>query len=367
MVASMLALAMAVAALAIFAFQPASEEPLPVPRVSATDGGGAADDPTRAKPSEVLAGFEPGTSEEARGRAARGVGAQDREVVFRGRGRYPRVELLRLPRGSSNAQAVGRLRQDPAVAYSEPNWIQRPAETSNDTYFTNGSLWGMYGQGTSPDNEHGSQAAKAWAAGHTGAERVYVGVIDEGIQYSHPDLKPNAWNNPSDQPDGVDNDGNGYVDDTRGWDFANNDGSVYDGGHQGPPRQARDSRRRGQLEGHLRLWQVPRPERRTTANAIRAVDYFTDLKARHGLNLLATNNSWGGGGFSQGLLDAINRGGDANILFVAAAGNGGSDGVGDNNDLTASYPSNYQCWTLARTEDCLIAVAALTSSVAPLG
>ena len=67
------------------------------------------------------------------------------------------------------------------------------------------------------------------------------------------------------------------------------------------------------------------------------------------------------------MLDAINRGGDANILFVAAAGNGGSDGVGDNNDLTASYPSNYQCWTLARTEDCLIAVAALTSSVAPLG
>ena len=59
----------------------------------------------------------------------------------------------------------------------------------------------------------------------------------------------------------------------------------------------------------------------TTANAIKAVDYFTDLKTRHGLNLVATNNSWGGGGFSQGLYDAIARANAASILFVAAAGN----------------------------------------------
>ena len=99
----------------------------------------------------------------------------------------------------------------------------------------------------------------------------------------------------------------------------------------------------------------------TTANAIKAVDYITDLKTRHGLNIVATNNSWGGGGFSQALLDAINRGGNADILFIAAAGNGGSDGVGDNNDSTASYPSNYQC-TANGSYDCVIAVAAITST-----
>ena len=76
----------------------------------------------------------------------------------------------------------------------------------------------------------------------------------------------------------------------------------------------------------------------TTANAIKAVDYVTDLKTRHGLEIVATNNSWGGGGFSQALLDAIDRGGDADILFIAAAGNGGRDGVGDNNDVTPNYP-----------------------------
>jgi subtilisin family serine protease len=104
----------------------------------------------------------------------------------------------------------------------------------------------------------------------------------------------------------------------------------------------------------------------TTANAVKAVNYFTDLKLRHGLNIVATNNSWGGGGFSQSLLNAINAGGNAGILFIAAAGNGGSDGVGDNNDSTASYPSNYQC-TANGTYDCVIAVAAITSSGAKSG
>ena len=101
----------------------------------------------------------------------------------------------------------------------------------------------------------------------------------------------------------------------------------------------------------------------TTANAVKAVNYLTDLKTRHGLNIVATNNSWGGGGFSQALLDAIRRGGAANILFIAAAGNGGNDGVGDNNDTTASYPSNYNCQGgVNPSYDCVIAVAALTST-----
>ena len=82
--------------------------------------------------------------------------------------------------------------------------------------------------------------------------------------------------------------------------------------------------------------EVPRPERGTTANAIKAVDYLTDLKTRHNLNIVATNNSWGGGGYSQALHDAIIRGAKAGILFIPAAGN--SD---HNNDTKNSYPSNY--------------------------
>ena len=94
-------------------------------------------------------------------------------------------------------------------------------------------------------------------------------------------------------------------------------------------------RRRHQLERHDDSGEVPRRRGGTTANAVKARRLPHDLKTRHGINIVATNNSWGGGGFSQALLDAINRGGDAGILFIAAAGNGGSDGVGDNNDTTA--------------------------------
>jgi subtilisin family serine protease len=80
---------------------------------------------------------------------------------------------------------------------------------------------------------------------------------------------------------------------------------------------------------------------------------MTGLKSR--VPIVATNNSWGGGGFSQALMDAITRAGDADILFVAAAGNGGRDGVGDDNDKTPHYPSSYPNWNI-------IAVAAITST-----
>jgi len=88
----------------------------------------------------------------------------------------------------------------------------------------------------------------------------------------------------------------------------------------------------------------------TTANAIRAIDYFTDLKVRHGLDIVATNNSWGGGGYSQALFDAISRAQARNILFVAAAGNESND-----NDRRPSYPASY-------SHDCIISVASITST-----
>ena len=105
----------------------------------------------------------------------------------------------------------------------------------------------------------------------------------------------------------------------------------------------------------------------TTANAILAVDYFTDLKIRHGMNIVATNNSWGGGGYSQGLHSAIIRHAKRNILFVAAAGNAAA-----NNDTTANYPSNYNTTVATTTEtaasyDGVIAVASIDSAGALSG
>jgi subtilisin family serine protease len=252
-------------------------------------------------------------------------------------------ELELVAVGSDVNAAIKELSADPNVEFAEPNWIYTSDATATDPYFTNGSLWGMQGG-------FGSNASAAWANNNTGSAGVYVGIIDEGIQFDHPDLAGQVWTNPFDAADGVDNDGNGYVDDIHGWDFDGNNNTIYDGGSKGS-LDDHGTHVSGTIAGKANNgqgvvginWNVTLISGKflgrrggTTANAVKAVDYFTNLKTRHGLNIVATNNSWGGGGYSQALYDAVSRANNANILFVAAAGNSGT-----NNDTTASYPSNY--------------------------
>jgi subtilisin family serine protease len=232
----------------------------------------------------------------------------------------------------------------------------------------------MYGDATSPANQFGSQAGEAWAKGNVGNASVVVGIIDEGIQFDHPDLVGQVWTNPFDPVDGVDNDGNGYKDDIHGWDFDGNNNTIYDGGTRGSlddhgTHVAGTIGAKSDGKGVVGVnWNITMISckflgRRggTTANAVKAVDYLTDLKARHGMNIVASNNSWGGGGSSSALYEAIVRAAKADILFIAAAGNGGNDGVGDDNDGTASYPSNYNTLSAAGYDN-VISVAAITSS-----
>lgn len=259
------------------------------------------------------------------------------------------------------ANAILAAKNFPEIEYAEPNFIYQHNATSNDTYYTNGSLWGMYGD-ASPlkTNAYGSQAGEAWAAGHTGSNTVYVGIIDEGYMYNHVDLAANAGVNPGEiAGNGIDDDGNGYKDDVYGWDFAGNNNTVFDGvaDDHGTHVAGTIGGVGGNGIGVAGVcWSVKLLDAKflgsrggTTANAIKAVDYFTGLKVK-GLNIVATNNSWGGGGFSQALKDAIDRADAAGILFIAAAGNSGT-----NNDATPSYPSNY-------TSANVIAVAATTST-----
>lgn len=321
---------------------------------------------------ELLVQFKANASDADKNRAIGKIKGEEVEKVKdkkdRNDGRGD-LHLVKHQPDLSQTEAISQLEQDAAVEFAEPNWVYTHQATSNDSYYTNGSLWGMYGPGTSPANQYGSNAAAAWAAGNIGSDTVYVGVIDEGIQFDHPDLAGQVWTNPFDPVDGVDNDGNGYKDDVHGWDFDGNNNSIYDGGKRGN-LDDHGTHVSGTIGGNGGNgvgvvgvnWNVMIISGKflgrsggTTANAIKAIDYFNDLKTRHGLNIVATNNSWGGGGFSQALQDAIGRANTANILFVAAAGNGGSDGVGDDNDAVANYPSNYPNANI-------IAVAAITSS-----
>jgi subtilisin family serine protease len=314
-------------------------------------------------PNELLVQFSAGASAADRHAIRSGLGASKLETI-RGAGQGKgELELMRLPPGLTVADAVRGLQGDSVVEFAEPNWTYfHQANVSNDTYVANSSLWGMFGDASTPANQYGSQAAEAWAAGHTSCGNVLVGVIDEGIYYNHEDLAGQVWNNTFDPADGIDNDGNGYVDDVRGWDFDGGSNNINSGG----ATDDHGTHVSGTIAGvgnngkgvagvcwsGIQLISAKFLGRRggSTANAVKAVDYITDLKIRHGLNIVATNNSWGGGGASTALEDAIERADAANILFIAAAGNSAYD-----NDLQASYPSNYPTPNV-------IAVASTTSS-----
>lgn len=264
------------------------------------------------------------------------------------------VDLVRLPPGLNVAAGVRGLQVDPAVAFAEPNWIYQHAATLNDPYVTNGSLWGM-GSG------FGVGATTAWTNNKVGSSTVYVGIIDEGVFIGHSDLKANIWVNAREiAGNKIDDDGNGFIDDVNGWDFDGNNNSVYDG-----TSDDHGTHVAGTIGGvggnglgvagvcwNVKMIPVKFLGRNggTTANAIKAVNYLNDLKSRQGINLVASNNSWGGGGYSAALDAAIGAANTAGILFVAAAGNASS-----NNDAVANYPSNY-------SQPNIIAVASITST-----
>jgi subtilisin family serine protease len=346
------------------------------PAATPDDGGPLAPGHGRAVPDHayvpntVLVGYKHGTTVRGKGAARRSVKASSSKPLSP---LAKDTEKLKLPAGSSVEDAVRTLERDPNVRFAEPDHIVSVDATSDDPLYQNGSLWGMESGGSSPSNAFGTGARDAWAAGFTGSRDVVVGVVDEGIEIDHPDLAANIWTNPWEIPgNGIDDDGNGYIDDIHGWDFLHGDASVDDG----PSVSSHGTHVAGTIGGvggnGIGVagvdWAVTMISAKflegsgDTSDAVAALDYLTDLKIRHGLDIIATNDSWGGAAFDQALLDAINRGGDAGILFVGAAGNAGA-----NDDVMPFFPSSSACTTRfdtgnARGWDCIVSVAAIDAT-----
>ena len=257
-------------------------------------------------------------------------------------------------------QALAALQNHPAVIYAEPNGIRRPQATSNDPNYTSGKLWGMYGDLTSPANSYGSQAGEAWATGNIGSSSIYVAVLDQGIDINHPDLAPNIGRNPGEIPgNGIDDDDNGYVDDVYGWDFVHNDNTVKDGGNKTDDHGTHVAGTIGAAGGNSLgvagvCWNVKLlsgkfigPNSGTIADEVEAIEYFIDLKQRHGLNIVAFNASYGAPISRLTEQIAVIHAAKAGILFVAAAGNSG--------DSSANFPAFYNTTLNALNPDGSIA------------
>ncbi len=253
------------------------------------------------------------------------------------------LHRVKLAHGISVRQAIESYRKNPNVLYAEPNYTVKTQATPNDPLY--GLLWGLHNAGQDGGTPRADiSASQAWDI-TTGRKEVIVVVIDSGIDYNHPDLASNMWQNTADcNNNGIDDDGNGYIDDCYGIDTVNNDGDPMDdhshGTHVAGIIGAAGNNENGIVGVNwntsiIACKFLDYSGSGNLADAIECLTYAAMMKDR-GENIIVTNNSWGGNGFSQALADAIDTHKRRGILFITAAGNSGAD-----SDLNPTYPSGY--------------------------
>lgn len=257
------------------------------------------------------------------------------------------IVVIKRPVFEIQSNVIKRLAQNPAVEIVEPNFIYRISKTPNDPLL--GQLWGLKNIGQQ-DSERKSGIAgvdigaeQAWDI-TTGSKDVVVAVIDTGIDYNHPDLKDNLWTNDAELNGkaGVDDDGNGIVDDIYGASFvdaAKPTGNPLDdhghGSHCSGTIGAAGNDGKGivGVAWNVRIMGIKFLSASGSGSlegALKGIDYATQMGAK------IMSNSWGGGGYSETLKQAIERANAAGSLFVAAAGN-----ESNNNDANPTYPATY--------------------------
>lgn len=247
------------------------------------------------------------------------------------------LQVARLAPGGSVEQAIAAYEAMPDVLYAEPNYIVHAIAVPGDPLFTN--LWGLNNTGQTVNGVTGTadadiDAPEAWDV-TTGSSDVIIAVVDTGVDYQHPDLDDNMWVNAAEAAGtpGVDDDGNGYIDDIHGYDTVNNDGDPMDdyghGTHCAGTIAAEGNSGTGVTgvawdASIMALKFLSASGSGTTADAIEAFAYADAMGAD------VISNSWGGWyAFSQAEYDAMAAMSDT--LFVFAAGNNAKD-------ITNSWP-----------------------------
>jgi len=248
--------------------------------------------------------------------------------------------LTAVSKGDELMSQIKALKETGQFDFIEPDYIITISGTPSDGAFVDGRLWGLRNTG-----QNGGavgvdiNAAAAWDV-TTGSTDVVVAVIDTGIRYTHQDLQGQMWINDDEiAGNGVDDDNDGFVDNIYGIDAVNNDGDPMDDNSHGTHCAGTIGAKANDAHPHVGVaWNVKLMACKFlsgggwgyTSGAVQCVDWAV----ANGANVLS--NSWGGGGFSQALHDAIANAQDQGVLFVAAAGNSGS-----NTDQSPAYPASY--------------------------
>ncbi len=321
-------------------------------------------------PNQILVKFKSGTSDKEKEDFLTQLNGTISEKIITNAmktgGDTEGLVLINIP--ITATEGLKKAKLSPIVKAAELNYYCTTQSVSNDPFVKDGLLWNMDSE---PNNKYGCQASAAWANNQTGSNDVYVGVIDQGIMIEHEDLEDNIGVNTGEIPNNKkDDDKNGYVDDYNGWNFNSNNGKIFENDkvdNHGTHVSGIIGAKGGNGIGVAGVnWNVKMLSGKfigknggTIADAIEAIDYFVALKTRavNPLNIVALNNSWATYGYSELLREAIERANNADILFIAGAGNGGTDAIADDNDTDVSpcYPASFD-------NSNIISVAAITPS-----
>jgi subtilisin family serine protease len=292
------------------------------------------------KPGEVLVRFRASTPLSQRFQAHAAVNGS----VVKTFSSVPSLDHVRLPAGVTVERAIAEYRKQPGVLYAEPNYIYQASQlTPNDPQFP--LQWNLRNTGQSGGLAGADiHAAQAWSL-TTGSSNVVVAVIDSGIDYTHPELASQTWSSPfSYTVTRTQGDVFTCPVGSHGFDAVNGDCDPQDdeghGTHVSGILGAATNNGQGVAGVN---WNVQilackfldANGNGDTAGALTCLDMIQSLKSI-GVNIVATNNSWGGGAYSQALSDGILAQERSGILFIAAAGNDFSD-----NDLVPVYPASY--------------------------
>ncbi|MDD2943729.1 MAG: S8 family serine peptidase, partial [bacterium] len=226
------------------------------------------------------------------------------------------------------------------VSYIEPDYTLHLLATSKDPFAP--QQWSLFKVANGTD--FSIQVNNAWKI-TKGNENVIVGLVDTGVDTSHPDLLGRIWQNTNEIPDNnIDDDNNGIVDDIAGYNSTNDSGQVTDRNGHGTHVAGIIAANHGNGLGitgiapGVKLLPLKFMDSNgfgSVSGAIKAINYAIEMKHR-GVPIRVLNNSWGTDNYSHALYETIKKAGEAGILVVAASGNSSSD-----NDVTPIYPASY--------------------------